>query len=139
MSAYKTLDEYRKAKTAAANARKAANDVISTKGKHKLPKHCDKEAIRATFISLAKTNKTAKAILEDLDGAKLYAEAEAKRAEKRALKMKAEHDALETAINARLDEIMADDTRRALLIMEAQAAAEMAAQAAQSADVANVA
>jgi len=33
-----------------------------------------------------------------------------------------------------LDEIMADDTRRALLIAEANAAAEMAAQSAQSAE-----
>lgn len=139
MQAYKTLDEYRKAKIAVTETKKAANEVIAAEGRHNLPKHCDREAIRATFTSLAKTNKNARAILEDLNGAAIFAEAEAKRVEKRAAKMKAEHDALENAINSRLDEILADDQRRALLILEANAAAELAAQAAQSGDVENVA
>lgn len=133
------LENYIATKTAAAAARKAANTAIATEGNHTLPEHCDKEAIRKAFTSLARSNKKAIAIVDGLDGAKLYAEAEAARIEKRKAKMKAEHDALETAINARLDEIMADDTRRALLIMEAQAAAELAAQAAQPGNVADVA
>ena len=130
------LNDYIATKTAAAAARKSANAAIATEGEHVLPEACDKQAIHKAFISLAKANKKAAAIVDGIDGAKIYSEAEAARAEKRAAKMKAEHDALENAINARLDAIMADDTRRALLIMEATAAAEVAAQAAQSGDVA---
>lgn len=126
------LENYIATKTAAAAARKAANTAIATEGTHVLPEACDKDAIAKAFVQLAKANKNARAIVDGIDGAQVFAEAEARRAEKRAAKMKAEHDALEDAINARLDEIMADDTRRALLIMEAQAAAELAAQAAQS-------
>lgn len=136
---FNILNGYIATKTAAAAARKAANTAIATEGEYVLPEACDKQAILLAFISLARSNKKAIAIVDGLDGAKLYAEAEAKRAEKRARKIKAEHDALENTINARLDAIMADDTRRALLIMEAQTAAELAAQAAQSGDVADVA
>ena len=133
---YNILNDYIAAKTAAANARKTANAAISTEGNHVLPEACDREAIHKAFISLARSNKRAVAIVDGLDGAAIFAEAEAARAEKRAAKMKAEYEALENAINSRLDAIMADDTRRALLIMEANAAAEIAAQAAQSGDVA---
>ena len=133
------LNDYVTAKTAASNAPKAANTAIATDGNHVLPEACDREAIHKAFTSLARANKNARAVVDGLDGAAIYAEAEAKRAEKRALKMKAEHDALENAINARLDEILADDSRRALLIMEAETAAELAAQAAQPGDVEAVA
>lgn len=133
------LSDYIKTKTDAAAARKSANAAIAMEGVYTLPEHCDKDAIAKAFVQLAKSNKNAKAILDGIDGAQVFALAEAKRAEKRAAKLKAEHEALENAINSRLDEIMADDTRRALLIIEAQAAAEMAAQAAQSGDVADVA
>ena len=136
---YQKLEDYRKAKIAAADAKKAANEVIAIEGTHVLPEHCDHDAIRATFTSLAKANKNAKAILEDLDGAAIYAEAEAARIEKRKAKAEAEAEALENAINSRLNAILADDQRRALLIMEAQAAEELAAQAAQSDSVADVA
>ena len=136
---YKSLESYRAAKLAAAAAKKEANTAIAIEGTHKLPKHCDHDAIRATFTILARSNKNARAILEDLDGAAIYAEAEAARAEKRKAKAEAEAEALENAINSRLDAILADDNRRALLIMEAQAAEELAAQAAQSGDVADVA
>lgn len=128
------LENYLATKTAASNARKTANSAIATAGSHVLPEACDKAAIHKAFTSLARANKNAKAIVDGIDGAAVYAEAETARAEKRAAKMKAEHDALENAINSRLDAIMADDTRRALLILEAQAAAEMAAQSAQSDD-----
>ena len=131
---YSTLSDYIATKTAAAAARKAANTAIATDGSHVLPESCDREAIHKAFTSLARANKNACAIVDGLDGAAIFEEAEAKRAENRALKMKAEHDALENAINSRLDEILADDQRRALLIAEAQAAAEMAAQSAQSDD-----
>lgn len=129
------LENYIATKTAAAAARKAANTAIATEGNHTLPEHCDKDAIVKAFVSLARSNKKAVAVVDGIDGAQVYAYAEAKRIEKRAAKMKAEHDALETAINARLDEIMADDQRRELLILEAQAAAEVAAAAAQSGNV----
>ena len=127
------LENYIATKTAASNARKAANTAIATDGNHVLPEACDKAAIHKAFTSLARSNKKAVAIVDGIDGAAIFAEAEAKRAENRALKMKAEHDALENAINSRLDEILADDSRRALLIAEAQAAEELAAQAAQAA------
>ena len=133
------LNDYIATKLAAATAKREANAAISTEGEHALPEHCDKEAILNAFTQLAKANKNARAIVDGIDGAQVYAEAEAKRAEKRVEKMKAESEALETAINARLDAILADDTRRALLIMEAQTAAELAAQSAQSGDVENVA
>lgn len=133
------LSDYIKTKTDAAAARKSANDAIATAGTHTLPEACDKQAIRKAFTSLARSNKKAVAILDNLDGAKIFADAEKERAEKRAAKMKAEHEALENAINARLDAIMADDQRRALLIAEATAAAEVAAQAAQSGDAEAVA
>ncbi len=136
---YNTLNDYIATKTAAAAARKAANIAIAIDGNHELPEACDKKAIHKAFVSLAKSNKNARAVLDDLDGAQIYAAAEAARVEKRALKMKAEHEWLEDAINARLDEILSDDTRRALLIKEAQAAAEVAALASQSRDVADVA
>lgn len=131
---YNVLNDYVTAKTAASNARKAANVAIATDNIYTLPDACDKQAIRKAFVSLARANKHARVIVDGLDGAAIFAEAETARAEKRAAKMKAEHDALENAINSRLDAIMADDTRRALLILEAQAAAEMAAQSAQSDD-----
>lgn len=133
---YSTLNHYIAMKLAASTARKSANTAIATEGSHELPEACDREAIHKAFTSLARSNKNARAIVDGLDGATIYAEAEAKRAEKRALKMKAEAEALENAINSRLDAIMADDARRALLILEAQAAAELAAQAAQSDDAA---
>lgn len=133
------LNDYITTKTAAADARKAANTAIATEGDYTLPEACDREAILKAFVSLAKSNKKAVAIVDGLDGAAIFAEAEAKRVEKRAAKMQAEHEALENAINSRLDEIMADDKRRALLIMEAQAAAEVTALAAQPGDVADVA
>lgn len=131
---YTILNDYVTAKLATATARKAANTAIATDGNHVLPEACDKAAIHKAFTSLARANKNAKAVLDDLNGAAIFAEAEAKRAEKRTAKMKVEHDALENAINSRLDEILADDQRRALLILEAHAAAELAAQAAQSDD-----
>lgn len=133
---FNILNNYIATKTDAAAARKAANAAIATEGTHTLPEHCDKDTIVKAFVQLAKSNKNAKAILDGIDGAQVFALAEANRAEKRARKMKAEHNALENAINARLDAIMADDSRRALLIAEAQAAEELAAQAAQSGDVA---
>lgn len=136
---YNILNDYLNTKLAAAAARKAANTTIAADGVHTLPEACDKAAIHKAFTSLARANKHAKAVVDGLDGAKIYADAEAKRAEKRALKMQAEHEALENAINSRLDEILADDKRRALLIMEAQAAAEVAALASQSNDVVDVA
>lgn len=136
---YNILNDYLNTKLAAAAARKSANAAIATEGSHELPEACDREVIHKAFTSLARSNKNARAIVDGLDGAAIFAEAEAKRAEKRALKLQAEHEALENAINARLDQIMADDTRRALLIMEAQAAAELATQAAQSGDAADVA
>lgn len=136
---YALLTDYITKKTAAATARKAADTAIATDGAHALPEACDREAIHKAFRQLARSNKRARAVLDGIDGAQVYADAEKKRAEKRALKLKAEHDALENAINSRLDAIMADDARRALLIMEAQAAAEVAAQAAQPGDVADVA
>ena len=136
---YNILNDYVTAKLAAATARKNANTAIATEGNHELPKACDKAAIHKAFTSLARSNKNARAVVDGLDGAAIFAEAEAKRAEKRAAKMKAEHDALENAINSRLDEILADDSRRALLIAEAQTAEELAAQAAQSDNVENVA
>ena len=129
---HNVLNDYIATKTAAANAKKAANTAIATDGNHVLPEACDKAAIHKAFTSLARSNKKAVAIVDGLNGAAIFAEAEAKRAENRAAKMKAEHEALENAINSRLDEILADDSRRALLIAEAQAAAEMAAQATQS-------
>lgn len=131
---FNILNDYIATKTAAAAARKVANYAITLEGDHVLPEACDHEAIHKAFTSLARANKNAKAVVDGIDGAQVYADAEAKRAENRALKMKAEHDALENAINSRLDEILADDQRRALLIAEAQAAAEMAAQSAQSDD-----
>ena len=131
---FNILNDYITTKTAAAAARKAANTAIATDGSHVLPEACDHEAIHKAFTSLARANKNARAVLDGLDGAAIFEEAEAKRAGNRARKMKAEHDALENAINSRLDEILADDSRRALLIAEAQAAAEMAAQSAQSDD-----
>ena len=106
---YNILNDYVTAKLAASNARKAANTAIATDGNHVLPEACDKAAIHKAFTSLARANKNAKAVLDDLNGAAIFAEAEAKRAENRAAKMKAEHDALENAINSRLDEILADD------------------------------
>lgn len=136
---FNILNDYIATKTAAAAARKEANNAIATEGNHELPEACDREAIHKAFTSLARSNKNAKAVVDGLNGAAIFAEAEAKRAENRAMKMKAEHDALENAINSRLDAIMADDQRRALLIAEAQAAEEFAAQSAQSADVADVA
>lgn len=136
---FNILNDYIATKTAAAAARKEANNAIATEGNHELPEACDREAIHKAFTSLARSNKNAKAVVDGLNGAAIFAEAEAKRAENRAMKMKAEHDALENAINSRLDAIMADDQRRALLIAEAQAAEELAAQSAQSADVADVA
>jgi hypothetical protein len=139
MQAYNSLEAYRAAKLAATDAKKAANDVIATEVTVTLPEHCDKKAIRKVFTQLAKANKRAVAVLEDLDGAAIFAEAETARIEKRKAKMIAESEALENAINARLDAIMADDHRRALLIMEAQAAEELAAQAAQSGNVEYVA
>lgn len=128
------LENYLATKIAAAAARKTANSAIATAGSHVLPDACDKQAIHEALTSLARSNKKAVAIVDGIDCAAIFAEAETARAEKRAAKMKAEHDALENAINSRLDAIMADDTRRALLILEAQAAAEMAAQSAQSDD-----
>ena len=136
---HNALETYIATKIAAATAKREANAAIATEGSHVLPEACDRDAIHNAFTSLARSNKRAVAIVDGLDGATIYAEAEAARAEKRAAKMKAEHDALENAINARLDAIMADDTRRALLILEAQAAEELAAQAAQSDNVENVA
>ena len=133
---FNILNDYVSTKLAAATARKAANTAIAIDGNHELPEACDRESIHKAFVSLARSNKNARAVLDDLDGAQVYAAAEAARAEKRALKMKAEAEALENAINSRLDEILSDDKRRALLIMEAQAASELAAQAAQSDDVA---
>lgn len=132
---YNILNDYLNTKLAAAAARKSANAAIATDGTHTLPEACDKAAIHEAFTSLARANKQAKAVVDGLNGAAIFAEAEAKRAEKRALKMQAEHEALENAINSRLDEILSDDKRRALLIMEAQAAAELAAQAAQPGEV----
>ena len=136
---FNVLNDYIAKKTAAATARKTANSAIAMEGTHELPKACDKYTIHKAFISLARSNKNARAILDGLDGAKIYAAAEAKRAEKRATRMQKERERLEDAINARMDEILSDDTRRALLIMEAQAAAEAAALATQSKDVADVA
>lgn len=136
---YNILNDYLNTKLAAAAARKSANAAISTDGTHTLPEACDKAAIHEAFTSLARANKQAKAVVDGLNGAAIFAEAEAKRAEKRALKMQAEHEALENAINSRLDEILADDSRRALLIAEANAAAEVAALASQSSDVVDVA
>lgn len=136
---YNILNDYVETKIAAAAARKAANTAIATDGSHVLPEACDKAAIHKAFTSLARSNKHAVAIVDGIDGAQVYADAEAKRAEKRALKMQAGHEALENAINSRLDEILADDSRRALLIAEANAAAEVAALASQSSDVADVA
>lgn len=130
------LKDYIATKTAAATARKAANTAIATDGSHELPEACDREAIHKAFTQLARANKNAKAIVDGFSGAAIFAEAEAARIEKRAAKMKAEHDALENAINSRLDEIMSDDRRRELLILEAQAAAEVAAFASQSDNVA---
>lgn len=131
---FNILNDYIATKTAAAAARKEANNAIATEGNHELPEACDREAIHKAFTSLARSNKNAKAVVDGLNGAAIFAEAEAKRAENRALKMQAEHDALENAINSRLDDILADDSRRALLIAEAQAAEELAAQSAQSDD-----
>lgn len=128
------LETYISTKTAAAAARKAANSAIATEGTHELPKACDKQAIHKAFTQLARSNKKSVAIVDGLDGAAIFADAEAARIEKRKAKMIAEAEALENAIHARLDAIMADDKRRAMLIMEAQAAAELAAQAAQSGD-----
>lgn len=136
---YTKLEAYRKAKIDAANAKDDANAVIATEGTHTLPEHCDKAAIEKVFAQLARANKNAKAILGDLDGAKIYADAEKTRQDKRDEKARKAAEALENAINARLDAIMADDTRRALFIAEANAAAEMAAQASQPGDVAAVA
>lgn len=133
---FNILNDYLVTKLAAAAARKTANSAIATDGNHELPEACDKQAIHKAFVSLARANKNARAIVDGLDGATIYAEAEAARIEKRKAKMSAEAEALENAINSRLDAIMADDARRALLILEAQAAAELAAQAAQSGDVA---
>ena len=136
---FNILNDYIATKTAAADARKAANVAIATEGNHELPKHCDREAIHKTFIQLAKSNKKAIAIVDGLDGAAIFAEAEAKRQKARDDKREAETAAFNAAIHAHLDAIMADDARRALLIMEAEAAAEVAAQAAQPGDVENVA
>lgn len=129
---YNVLNDYIATKVAASSARKAANAAIAVEGSHVLPAHCDKKAIHKAFTQLARANKNARAIVDGLDGAAIFAEAEAARIEKRKAKMIAEAEALENAINSRLDEIMADDQRRALLILEAHAAAEVAAQAAQS-------
>lgn len=129
------LENYIATKTAANAARKAANAAIATDGSHVLPEACDKQAIHKAFTSLARANKKAVAIVDGIDGAQVYAEAEAARIEKRKAKMQAEHEALENAINSRLDAIMADDRRRELLILEAQAAAEVAAQAATAGSV----
>jgi hypothetical protein len=139
MQAYNSLEAYRAAKLATTTAKREANAVISAEGTHTLPEHCDKKAIRKVFTQLSKANPKAKAILEDLDGAAIFAEAETARIEKRKAKMIAEAEALENAVNSRLDAIMADDSRRALLIMEAQAAEELASQAAQSGNVGDVA
>lgn len=133
------LADYIATKTAAATAKREANTAIATDGNHVLPEACDKQAIHKAFTQLARANKNAKAILGDLDGAAIFAEAEQARQEKRDEKARKAAEALENAINARLDAIMADDTRRALLILEAQAAAELAAQSAQPGDVENVA
>lgn len=130
---FNILNHYVETKIAASNARKVANTAIATEGNHELPEACDKQTIHKAFTSLARSNKKAAAVVDGLNGATIYAEAEAARAEKRAAKMKAEHEALENAINSRLDEILSDDNRRALLIAEAQAAEELAAQAAQAA------
>jgi hypothetical protein len=136
---YNVLYDYIATKTAAANARKPANAAIATAGTHDLPEACDKQAIHKAFTSLARANKKAVAIVDGLDGAAIFAEAETARIEKRKAKMIAEAEALENAINSRLDEIMADDSRRAMLIAEANAAAELAAQAGQASDVEYVA
>jgi hypothetical protein len=132
---FNVLNDYIATKTAAAAARKSANTAIATEGSHVLPEACDREVIHKAFASLARSNKKAIAVVDGIDGAQVYAAAEAARAEKRALKMEAEAEALENAINSRLDEILSDDKRRALLIAEAEAAAEVAALAAQSGDV----
>ena len=136
---FNILNDYIATKTAAAAARKSANAAIAIDGNHELPKHCDREAIHKAFVSLARANKNAVASVDGIDGAKIYADAETARAEKRAAKMKAEHEAIENAINSRLDAIMADDARRALLVLEAQAAAEIAAEAATADNVEAVA
>lgn len=133
---FNILNDYITTKTAAAAARKSANAAIAIDGNHELPEACDKAAIHKAFTSLAKANKKAIAILDGLDGAAIFAEAEAKRKKARDDKREAEAAAFNAAIHAHLDAIMADDTRRALLIMEAQAAEELAAQAAQSGEVA---
>lgn len=136
---FNILNDYIATKTAAAAARKTANSAIAAEGSHVLPEACDREVIHKAFTSLARSNKKAVAIVDGLDGSTIYAEAEAARIEKRKAKMIAEAEALENAINSRLDEILSDDKRRAMLIMEAQAASELAAQAAQSDDVEDVA
>ena len=136
---FNILNDYVTAKLAASNARKSANAAIAIDGVYTLPEACDREAIHKAFISLARSNKKAIAVVDGIDGAAIFFGAEQARAEKRVAKMKAEHDALENAINARLDAILADDQRRALLILEVQAAEELAAQASQPGDVAAVA
>lgn len=132
---YSILNDYVTAKIAAAAARKTANNAIAAEGVHTLPEACDKTEIHKAFVSLARANKGAKAVVDGIDGAALFVKAEAQRAEKRALKLQARHEALENAINSRIDEILADDKRRALLIAEAQAASELAAQAAPAGEV----
>ena len=106
MNAYKSLEAYRAAKVAATDAKKAANAVIATEGSHELPEHCDREAILKMFAQLARSNKNSRAIVDGLDGAKIYADAEAKRSEKREAKRKAEAEAFEAALNERINALL---------------------------------
>lgn len=138
MQAYNSLEAYRAAKVAAADAKRDATAVIAAEGTHTLPEHCDKAAIRKVFTQLSKANPKARAILDDLDGAKLFADAEAERQKKRDEKARKAAESLKHAIDRHIDKIIHDDKRRALLMLEVNAAEELSMLAAQAAQSGNV-
>lgn len=103
---FNILNDYITTKTAAADARKSANAAIAIEGNHDLPKSCDRESIHKAFVSLAKSNKKTVAIVDGINGAVIFAEAEAKRQEKRDAKRAAEAAAFEATLNERINALL---------------------------------